>query len=223
MIITYVVPASLLYQAAQLLQPPEKVCFGTGIKTAVLGKQIIILTQLVMVEAAVSRVHGEPLPASVLRIQQRLQDMGMDIEFQFHSHPGRTKQATLHSPIDDNTARCWENGTPFIGAIFSEGGRFVRFFNHSQLSEVIVYGHCLKDREDPNLFELPPVRGEEMLAEEDQLSGLVNDRPAREIPLVESVPDPLSPDLAGGSRGLRQQPGEDLPSDGGWFRRLYRS
>src|SRR5258708_38521255 len=117
--ILYLVPVTLLYQAAERLQPPEKLCFVTGVK--LFDDCAILLTQLIEVEhTTASRVHVRPNPASVLRAHQRLLAMGQDIEGQFHSHPGTDSQATLPSPTDLHTASRWETGAPFLGAIFSE-------------------------------------------------------------------------------------------------------
>ncbi len=210
---TYIIPAPLLYQAAGLLQPPEKVCFVTGIRQTNFGKQIVILTQLVMVEARVSRVHATPSPASLFKIEQRLHDMGMEIEAQFHSHPGESKYATAQSHIDIATAQRWEKGGPFIGAIFSEHGRWVRFFNAGQPSEVIIYGNS-KASSDPLLFELPAIHGEEMLSEADQLSGFLPNRPAAAPSVVgpEETPIPELPPSGGWWSG--KQPRENSGSDG---------
>ncbi len=195
----YIVPATLLYQAARFLQPPEQMCFVTGIKFTFFGSDVVVLTQLVKVDGAASRVHVMPNPASLFRAHQQLLAMGMDIEGQFHSHPGTGRQAIYPSPIDVNTARRWEIGAPFIGAVFSEGAEawYVRFFNHSQASEVIVYGNCL-ETEQPGVYELPAISADSLPTQENQCSRLVADRPTGEDCLVE--------------------PGNDMPSQGpfGW-------
>jgi hypothetical protein len=178
----YIVPAPLLYTAAELLQPPERLCFVTGVK--LLGGQVIVLTQLIEIESAFSRVHVAPNAASVLRAHHRLLAMGVDIEAQFHSHPGRGQGATHPSHIDFDTARRWETGAPFIGAIFSEGGRYVRFFNHHQDSEITIHGHYLETN-DSKCFELPAIGGDPLSPEESQPSRLVLDGPAGTIPVVE--------------------------------------
>ena len=107
--VSYIIPASLLYEAASGLQPPERLCFVTGVKVHdPLGKPLIVLTNLVKVEASSSRVHATPDPASVLRAHRELLSLGQDIEGQFHSHPGRTIEATRASVVDFRTARrCW--------------------------------------------------------------------------------------------------------------------
>src|SRR5690349_6305905 len=133
----------MLSKAARLLQPPEQLCFVTGCKFPdLLRGRIIVITDLVFVEAVSSRVHVTPSPASLFHAHQRLLRMGMDLEGLLHTHPGVSREATRPSPIDLETQRRWETGAPFLGGIFSEGGRYVRFFNHSQLSEVIIYGNC---------------------------------------------------------------------------------
>jgi hypothetical protein len=183
--VRYVVPASLLYQAAAMLQPPEKVVFVTGIKlSGLFGERIILLTQLMPVGGAESRVHVEPDPAAVLRIHKSLVAMGMDIEAQFHSHPGRAKCATRPSSVDLNTARRWEAEAPFLGAVFSEGGAFVRFFNYEQISEIRVYGNC-NQTDEPCTFQLSQIDRTEMPRAKSQPGGLVANRPAGEDFLVE--------------------------------------
>src|SRR4051812_13422055 len=153
--VVYGVPASLLYKAARALQPAETLCFVSGIKLGqMLGQEVIVLTELVPVESSSSRVHVSPHPSSVLREQQRLRALGQDLEAQFHSHPGTTIEATRPSCIDLDTARRWENGAPFICAIFSEGGRFVRFYSRTQYSEVKIYGLHIPTAE-PSCYELP--------------------------------------------------------------------
>src|SRR5438552_162854 len=107
--IIYVVPASLLCEAASLLQPPERLCFATGCK--LFDGRIIFLNQLVPVEGQASRVHVTPNPASLLKAQKRLWDMGLQIEGQLHSHPGFSSEATHASHIDLDTARRWERGS----------------------------------------------------------------------------------------------------------------
>jgi len=179
--IMYIIPAELLQHAAGLLQPPERLFFVTG--TKILDGRVIVLTRLIDVDNVASRVHVTPNPASLLRVHQELLASGLDIEAQFHSHPGRLREATLPSPIDLATARRWEVA-PFLGAVFSEGGRYVRFFNHSQHSEVIIHGNHIKTS-DPNCFELPESCCVEMPAEESEPGRLVPDRPAAENPLVE--------------------------------------
>jgi hypothetical protein len=183
----YIIPVTLLYQAADLLQPPERLCFVTGVK--LFDGRIIVLTQLIEVDSIASRVHVAPYPASVLRAQQRLLAMGLDIEAQFHSHPGRTRKATFPSNIDLTTARCWETA-PFLGAVFSEGGRYVRFFNHSQQSEVSIHGYCIQTN-DPNCFELPENGCIAMPTGENQPLRCVADRQAGEAPVVESETDSI--------------------------------
>jgi hypothetical protein len=184
--ISYIVPVSLLHQAAERLQPPERMCFVTGIK--LLDSGVIVLTQLVEVAMTATRVHVTPHPSSLLRAHQRLLAMGLDIEAQMHSHPGFAQEATWPSPIDINTTRRWETGAPFVGAIFSEGGRYVRFFNYRQESEVIIYGDYSQTSE-PNCFELPQVRDHDLLPQEGQPGGLVSDGSPRAIPVVESTGD----------------------------------
>src|SRR4051812_38703900 len=111
--IIYVVSSRLLCRAAQLLQPPERMCFVTGIK--LFSGSVIVLTELVEVSGLCSRVHVIPDPGSVLRAQQQLLCLGMDIEGQFHTHPGTGLNATQPSPTDIDTARRWETGAAFLG------------------------------------------------------------------------------------------------------------
>lgn len=161
--ITYIVDAFLLNQAADFLQPVEKVCFVTGVR--LFGGKVIILTQLVPVKFTGSRAGAEPDPVSVFKQQQKLKGLGLAIEAQFHSHPLNSVAGTRPSTTDDNTARRWETGAPFIGAIFSEGGRYVRFFNHRQSSVVHVHGATREI--EPCIFELPPVGTERFVHAED--------------------------------------------------------
>lgn len=153
--ITYIVDTYLLMTAARFLQPVEKVFFLTGIR---LMPDLVVLTEIVPVRFTSSRVGAEPDPVDVFRKQQELKKAGMSIEAQFHSHPGREPWATKPSGTDDNTGRRWENGAPFLGAIFSEGGKYVRFWNHAQKSIVHVYGSAQEI--EPNVFELPLLGGE---------------------------------------------------------------
>ena len=207
--VVYWIPVSLLHQAAKALQPPEKACFVTGIK---LGKQIIVLTQIIPVAGEQSRTHVEPNPASVLNIQQKLWGMGQDIEAQFHSHPGSSKEATHPSHIDIATARRWETGEPFLGGIFSEGGRFVRFFNHKQKSEVIVYGNSQEI--ESGVFELSQASGSPVPPQEEIPLRLVNDRPPREVLMVESGYYQPGWGLVNWCGGSGQQPRQDLRPNG---------
>src|SRR5204863_2918162 len=98
MIITYIIPRSLLERASKALQPPERLCFVTGIK--LLDARVIILTELVRVKCATKRSSVLPSPASVRRAEQYLQGLGMELEAQFHSHPGKSAAATFPSDID---------------------------------------------------------------------------------------------------------------------------
>jgi hypothetical protein len=159
--VQYIVPAALLYKAAQLLLPPERLCFVTGIKR---GHNTIVLTDLIEVQGEASRVHVRPDPASVLRIHQQLLAMGQDVEALFHSHPGWGIEATQPSFQDLRTVEGWEEGAPFIGAIISEDGRFVRFFNGGQASEVKIYGTHLPT-DSPHCFELPALPGSGLSAQ----------------------------------------------------------
>lgn len=199
--VTYLIPVTLLRRAAALLQPPERLFFVTGFK---LGSRLVVLTDLVPVASSRSRVHVEPDPSSVLRTHRRLLAMGLDIEAQFHSHPGTTSQATHPSSVDLDTARRWETGAPFLGAVFSEGGKYVRFFNYGQESEVRIYGNHIITAE-PNCVELPEIDGEEMPAETGFPEGLVPDGPTGADPLVESEDHLGSEGLAGGGGGTWQQ------------------
>lgn len=153
--ITYIVPRILVAKARKVLQPAEQVRFVTGIK---LDDNHIVLTKLLKVRAQRSAVHAAPQPAALARLHNRLLDLGHDIEAQFHSHPGNGPNATYPSPTDLATARRWETGAPFLGAIFSSDGRYVRFFNHEQQSTVQIYGTNYTQL-DNLLFELhdPPV------------------------------------------------------------------
>jgi len=199
--IVYFVPVALLYRAAALLQPPERLYFVTGFK--LFAGRVIVLTQLVEVENVASRCHVTPNPASVLRAHRELLAMEMDIEAQFHSHPGAAQNATLPSPIDINTARRWETGAPFIGAVFSEGGKYVRFFNYRQNSEVIIYGKHIQTNE-PNCFEISPIGCDSLPAEASEPGRLVVDRPPREDSLVEPKANSGRKSVADWLRRLRQ-------------------
>ena len=186
MSVVYLIPIALLYQASEFLQPPEQLYFVTGFR---LGPRLIVLTQLVEVKSVATRVHVTPNAASVLRAHQLLLAMGLEVEAIFHSHPGRGKEATRPSPEDIDTARRWENGCPFLGGIFSECGRFVRFFNHQQKSQVIIYGQHIETIE-PNCFELPQLLLPTLQTKENQPDGLVVDRPTGTNSLVGSAEDP---------------------------------
>ena len=179
--VTFIVPVILLREAAELLQPPEKVRFVTGVPQC--GGRIILMTHLLEVDCEASRAHVEPRAASVLQMHQRVVGMGMEIFGQWHSHPSKAKEATFPSDIDYKTARIWERGSPFQGAIFSEGGRFVRFFNHQQRSQVYVYGNCI--RHDANLFEFPQESPDNPVqAESSKEPNTVSNRPSDEDRLV---------------------------------------
>jgi len=212
--VSYVIPASLLCDAAALLQPPEQMCFATGIKLHdLLGGQVVVLTQLVLVEASSSRAHVRPQPASVLRAHQHLLSLGQDIEVQFHSHPGETIAATMPSSIDLHTARRWETGAPFLGAIFSEGGRFVRFFNYRQHSEVKIYGQHSATAES-DCYELP-LEGDNLLPwDAGTQRGLVADGSPTASPVVESGQDPQSRSPNRRHWWHRWKPGKDICPDG---------
>ena len=56
--VTYIIPATLLYEAAAYLQPPEKLAFVAGVR--LFGERIIVLTQLVFVMFKATRVGAEP-------------------------------------------------------------------------------------------------------------------------------------------------------------------
>ena len=148
--VTYIVDPCFLTRAATGLRPVEKVCFATGLK--LFGGSVVVLTQLIPVDFKSSRAGAEPDPVSVFKRQQELKALGLDIEAQLHTHPGWSIDATRPSRTDDDTARRWENGAPFIGAIFSEDGKYVRFFNHRQHSVVHVQGNAREI--EPNVFEL---------------------------------------------------------------------
>lgn len=150
MAVTYVIPRSLLYEASNALLPAEQVCFVTGCE---LIKSVYILSQLVRIKATRGATHANPSPASIAQATNRLWSFGQDILAQFHSHPGTGAQATLPSPTDLATARRWENGGTFLGAVFSSDARFVRFFNFQQHSTVIIYGTNYAQHEE-YLFEL---------------------------------------------------------------------
>lgn len=213
----YLIPASLLCQAARMLQPVERLCFVTGVP--LLEGKLVVLTQLVEVDGARSRSHVNPRPASVLQIQKQLEGMGQQLEALFHSHPGIGVSATLPSDIDRHTMRRWETSAPFLGAIFSEDGRFVRFFNGRQQSEVIVYGKCIPT-EDPNCFELPDLEKPALLSGESEAAIGLSDRPAGSPELVEPRSHSWLQGLARWLRRLGQQSGKNPRSNG---RRSNRS
>ena len=48
----YIIPVTLLHQAAAVLQPPEKLVFVTGLK--IWNGHVIVLTQLIEVENSAS-------------------------------------------------------------------------------------------------------------------------------------------------------------------------
>jgi len=150
MTITYIVTRFLLHEAGFGLQPAEQVCFVTGMP---LLPGVIVLSQLVQVPADCAVTHARPSPAGIARAQTLLWALGQDIYAQFHSHPGRGAEATHPSKTDLATARRWEDGSPFLGAVFSSDGHYVRFFNHQQDSVVHVYGERYTQLE-PLLFEL---------------------------------------------------------------------
>jgi hypothetical protein len=157
----------------------------TGVKLTIIpGMPIILLTHLIEVESTSSRTHVTPAPGSVLRAQRQLLSLGQDIEAQLHSHPGRTANATKASIEDLATALSWSNGAPFLGGIFSEGGRFVRFFNPHQSFEVKIYENALRTVET-NCFELPARVDDKVSAPASESTGLVLDGSAAKVTLVE--------------------------------------
>lgn len=193
--VVYVAPVSLLYQAARLLLPPERMCFVTGVP--LLGGRLIVLTQLVPVESkSSSRVAVVANGVSIHRVHQRLLRMGLDIHGQFHSHPGRGPAALRPSPDDLLVAERWESGAAFLGAIFSECGRFVRFFNHRQHSEVLIHGH-ITPTHDSDCFELPDPDGDPVLSAAGQPLGLAHDRPPGEADVVVAAHNGASQDPDG--------------------------
>lgn len=150
--ITYIVPSSLLHQVSKLLQPPEKMGFFSGVR--LLEGYIIVLTQFIPIECkSASRVHGHPDYANLDEKYRAMLSFGMEFEGQAHSHPGKSAPCTHPSQTDFNTAQRWEKDGPFVGMVFSEGGRYVRFFNHMQKSTVHIYGKKTKQLQ-PGLYEL---------------------------------------------------------------------
>ena len=196
---TYILPASLLYQAVRLLRPAEKACFVSGLRML---PNVIVLTQLLPVHTG-SHTHVDFPAVDILRYQLRLQSMGQDIEAQFHSHPGAGENSTYHSCVDDATARRWENGAPFVGAIFSDCGKFVRFFNYEQRSTIHVYGH-VGITNDPSLFQLSEIHQDSLQAEDGQPGGLAVDAQAGAASVVEAGDDHESEDSSRRRRRSRK-------------------
>jgi len=213
--IRYAASSLFLSDLAARLQPPERFAVVTGSRFYdPFGDLIIVLSDHILITGQGSRTHFAPLPAHIATVQNQLTALGMEIEAIFHSHPGVSNSATRPSPIDYRMAQNWENGgIPFIGGIFSEGGRYIRFFNHSQCSAVIIYGKHEK-AEAANCFELPTICGDPLQAfSEDAAVG--TNRPPGETPLVEAAEDSRCEDPDSGLGRDRQQPDEDICSRAG--------
>lgn len=209
--ITYIVTSSLLHQVSQLLQPPEKIGFCTGIR---LSDNIIILTKFISVKCkSQSRVHGEPDYRDLDGKYRRNLSFGMEFECQMHSHPGKSARCTHPSGTDLNTARRWEKDGPFIGAIFSEGGKYVRFFNHQQRSTVHVYGSKVEEL-DENLFELAEADEAESKAEAPERVDGGTDGQAGASGVVEPEESKRVKGLRNWLRRARRAYQQDTGSDG---------
>jgi hypothetical protein len=209
--IVYIVSAELLHRLARELQPPEKVRFLTGIP--LFSATVIVLTDTIEVEMeSASRAGAKPHPRGVFRISQELGRLGMTIDAQAHSHPGLAPEATRPSRIDLETARVWERDAPFLGLIFSEGGRYVRFFNHGQKSVVQIYGNVIPV--STHLFEIPVLYGAEVPATSDGGGRLAADASATALPVVGPAPPESHEGTAGWLRWARQQYRENSGSDG---------
>lgn len=152
--ITYIVPAFLLYKSARFTQPPEKFFFVTGVR--LFNGGVVILTDLVPVRFSATRFGAVPDPLAVHVKQQFLHKLGMRIEGSVHSHPGIYSGCTGPSVVDYDTAAVWEDGASFLGFIFSEGGRYVRSYNHAQKSVVQIHGEGVRPI-GPDLFELTEI------------------------------------------------------------------
>lgn len=178
--VTYIIDASLIaevpyrWRSSFRNRKTEKLCYVAGVE--LLDGKLIVLTHLVHVKFTASRVHATPDPKSQLEMFLRMQRLGVGIHAQLHEHPGYGINSTRPSPVDLDTARVWESTAPFIGGIFDEGGRYVRFFNHSQESSIIVRG-SLKDTGVPFVFEIPGLDRDEVPAKTSESSGLEARRP----------------------------------------------
>jgi len=147
---SYIVSADLLIELSKALQPPEKEVFLTGINLF----SVIVLTRFIEVKPKTSsRVHVQLDPKDQNEKHRMLLRRGQDVEAIAHTHPGFGVDSTWPSEIDLGTVQRWEAGGSFIGLIFSEGGRYVRFFNFDQRSTVHIYGKGIKEL-SPVLFEI---------------------------------------------------------------------
>ncbi|MBI4454742.1 MAG: hypothetical protein HY644_02460 [Acidobacteria bacterium] len=155
---TFISSAPFLYLCSKILQPVEKMLFGYGIAS---GPDEIVLAQLVRVKCIVeSRSGVTPDPVDLHNKIVVLRQMGMNICFQVHSHPGTSISATEPSLTDRRTAKTWCAGGPFLGAIFSEGGKYVRFFSgEGSPFRVEVHGKNIQKIKD-NVYELLPLESE---------------------------------------------------------------
>jgi hypothetical protein len=185
--VTYIIPASLIIQARNFfrtgrLEFRERMAFVTGIK---LSPEIIVLTQLIKVKPKrTSAVGAEPDTLDLQKKHQAVLEMGMDLEAQWHSHPGKVPQSTYPSLTDIATVRRWEKAAPFIGAVFSEGGRYVRFFNHTQESSIQIYGSGVV-RVSKSLFEIPEGDRDRSESQDTQAPERGTDGQAGEAGMVE--------------------------------------
>lgn len=148
----YIADAFFLYQTGQLLQSPEKFGFLTGFD---LSAGITVLTQLLPVRFTATRTGAEPDAGDTLRAIKLAKRLGLKVRGSGHSHPGEGPECTMPSSQDINTARIWEADDDFIGLVFSEGGRYVRVYNHEQESILQVCGNFIQ--RGPKLFEIPQV------------------------------------------------------------------
>lgn len=207
--VRYHASASLLYRLAKQLQPPERACFLSGIE---LSPTDIALTEAFFVPGRSSEVEVVPSPAGVSRLQQYLDELGLSVHCIAHSHPGLSWQATFPSAKDIGMACIWERHAPFIGAIISEGGRFLRFFNFLQISEVIMYG--THKRLFPGVFELPACAEPGLPEQASQQPGLPNPGSVITPAVVEPGANVALERSGSRVRGLRQFSLLDADPDG---------
>jgi len=82
----------------------------------------------------------------------------MKLELLGHSHPGVGIEAIHPSPTDPATMKCWERHAPFVGAIFSADGRYVRFFNANPKSLIHLYTATTSPNSPPGFTNYPLVK-----------------------------------------------------------------
>lgn len=117
------------------------------------GNDIYFASSIITTPYATRSVAGASatIPA-ILRLTERMHDLGHSLILMMHSHPGSGIDANHPSPTDLDTQRRFEQIWNMIGAIFSRDG-YLRFFSYNLPFNVVIKGKGM-ERIEKNVYRL---------------------------------------------------------------------